>query len=91
MKIKLAAAARLVAAEKWSKEVTEHADHEAVPEGTFTKSADHIARTLKSGADSQAQAMERLNFYINRAGKNLSATDKKKLENAKDKLTKLYE
>lgn len=55
-------------------------------EGFFKQSAEKIAAGLKAkGAD---KAMSRINFYINRAGKNLSAADKKRLENAKEKLKK---
>jgi hypothetical protein len=35
--------------------------------------------------------MSRLNFYINRAGSNLSKKDKARLEEAKKLLQKLYE
>ena len=34
--------------------------------------------------------MSRLNFYINRAGKNLSVQDKQKLERTKDLLHSKY-
>lgn len=60
-------------------------------EGIFTKSAEKIASYLKKESDSLKQAMSRLNFYINRGGKKLSSDDKTRLENAKDKLHKLYE
>ena len=61
------------------------------PEGFFTKSAEKIAAGLKAKSKDLKQAMSRLNFFINRAGKNLSADDKARLENAKDKLRKLFE
>jgi len=35
-------------------------------------------------------AMSMLNFYINRAGKNLDKEDKQRLEQAKDELRKLF-
>ena len=73
---------------KWSGDVHEKWHP---PEGFFKQSAEKIAHGLKSKSDSLKQAMSRLNFYINRAGKNLSAEDKKRLENAKDKLHRLYE
>ncbi len=60
------------------------------PEGFFTKSAEKIAGGLKAKSKDLKQAMSRLNFYINRAGKNLSADDKTRLENAKEKLRALY-
>ena len=53
------------------------------PEGFFDQSADKIASGLKSASDSDDQAMSRLNFYINRAGDNLSADDKARLDQAK--------
>jgi hypothetical protein len=34
--------------------------------------------------------MSMLTFYINRAGKNLSATQRRRLEAAKDELRRLY-
>jgi hypothetical protein len=76
--------AREILAEKqWSADVD---TKWTPPEGLFTKSADEIAKTLRSNSESEAQAMSRLNFYINRAGKNLSAEDKQKLETVKAKL-----
>lgn len=60
------------------------------PADLFTKSANAIATAFKKGSDSLKQAMSRLNSYINRAGKNLSADRKKELEKAKDELRKVY-
>jgi len=77
-----------VEADKWIKDVKP--EHGVVPEGTFTKSADHIAKTLKRASDSEAKAMERLNFYVNRQGGNASAKDKSKYEKAKEILKGLY-
>jgi hypothetical protein len=53
-----------------------------------------IARSLKRSAEHSHRrksspyrsAMSMLTFYINRGGKNLSKTDKKRLERAKDEL-----
>lgn len=59
-------------------------------EGIFTESAEKIAKYLKSNSKDLKQAMGRLNFYINRGGKNLSAKDKNRLELAKTKLSNLY-
>jgi tRNA(adenine34) deaminase len=77
----------LLTEKKWSAAVETHWHPE---EGFFTKSATAIASGLKSKSDSLQQAMSRLDFYINRAGKNLSASEKAKLETAKDKLRALY-
>ncbi len=60
------------------------------PKGFFEQSADAIAQGLKKVSDSSAQAMARLNFYINRAGSNLTAERKAVLEEAKKKLEQLY-
>lgn len=60
-------------------------------EGFFTKSAEEIARGLKSASKSAAQAQSRLSFYINRAGDNLSSEDKGRLNHAKEILSKSYE
>jgi len=59
------------------------------PEGTFTKKAAAIAAQLLKDSSSPAQAMQRLNFYINRAGKDL--TNKAELEKAKDIISKKIE
>lgn len=61
------------------------------PEGFFEQSAEKIASGLKAASDDLQTAMGRLNFYINRAGKNLSDEDRGKLESAKKKLSKMYE
>lgn len=50
---------------------------------SLKRSAEH-SRRRKAGPYQSAMSM--LNFYINRAGKNLSAARKKKLEAAKDEL-----
>jgi len=60
------------------------------PEGFFEQSAQKIAEGLKRASKDLKQAMSRLNFYINRAGENLSAEDKNRLELAKEKLRNLY-
>jgi hypothetical protein len=57
------------------------------PKGFFTKSASDIASGIYSASTDKKQAMSRLNFYINRAGKNLSSSDKSKLEAAKELLS----
>lgn len=60
------------------------------PPGLFTKSAPKIAEGLKNASDSLKQAMSRLNFYINRAGSNLSEKDIKKFNKVKELLRKAY-
>lgn len=78
---------RLTAAKHWSQEVTDHDNHSAVPEGTFTKSAEDIAHTLKRVSKDHGQASARLNFYRNRGGKDV---DHGKLAKAADILKNLY-
>ena len=58
-----------------------------------------IARSVKASAahskrrkmSPKRSAMSMLSFYVNRAGKNLSSSGKKKLERAKKELKKLPE
>lgn len=90
--MKINAKARLIetASDKWSSEVTEHDNKSAVPDGTFKGSADEIAHTLKRVSDSHKQAAERLSFYKNRGGSNLSPEEKSKLDSAQEKLKSLY-
>ena len=61
------------------------------PKDLFAEgSAKKIAEQLKKDSKNLKQAMSRLNFYINRAGKNLTAERSKVLENAKEELRKMY-
>jgi hypothetical protein len=64
---------------KWSGKVRTHYH---TPPGLFTKSAHEIASVLRSGASDVTQAIRRLSFYVNRAGRNLSSTAKRKLHHA---------
>lgn len=75
------------AKKKWSGKV----DAEWEPKENFFKgSAKSIASGLKKNSKDLKQAMSRLNFYINRGGKNLSADDKERLNTAKETLKNLY-
>jgi len=83
----------------WSGEVTKTSDALDLEAGVFTwKDPRKIAHSLKNSAElskrrkssSYQSAMSMLNFYINRAGKNLSASQKKILEEAKEELKKLF-
>jgi hypothetical protein len=84
---------------RWSQRVTRESDALTLEKGVFTKRTPRaIAMSLKRSADRSKRrksgayrsAMSMLTFYINRAGKDLSATVKKKLERAKDELRHLY-
>jgi tRNA(Arg) A34 adenosine deaminase TadA len=73
---------------KWSAKVDTDSTHP--DEGLFNQSASAIAKALASKKVSPkgpASGMRMLNFYINRAGKNLSSERHTELEKAKDKLS----
>jgi tRNA(adenine34) deaminase len=73
---------------KWSAKVTTDSTHPE--EGLFNKSASTIARSLASKKVSPkgpASGMRMLNFYINRAGKNLPQSRKDELQKAKTLLS----
>lgn len=84
---------------KWSGRVTATSDALDLKKDVFKlDSPKAIARSLKRSAehshrrksDPYRSAMSMLVFYINRAGKNLPATRKRKLEAAKDELRKAF-
>ena len=73
---------------KWVARVTTDSTHPA--EGLFTKDAATIARSLASKKVSPkgpGSGMRMLNYFINRGGKNLSATRRRELEKAKKLLS----
>ncbi len=83
----------------WSKEVTEKSDALDLDRGVFTwKNPQRIAVSLKRSAEESNRrkaspfqsAMSMLNFYINRAGKNLPLKRQKVLNQAKVELRKLF-
>jgi hypothetical protein len=83
----------------WSGKVTTESNAMDLEEGVFTKPDPHkIALSLKRSAESSTRrktdpfrsAMSMLNFYINRAGKNLPAKRRRVLNQAKDELRKLF-
>src|SRR6185437_6264780 len=81
-------AGKKAAAKKWSAKVDTDSTHP--DEGLFNQSAAAIAKALASKKVSPkgpASGMRMLNFYINRAGKNLSSERHAELEKAKDKLS----
>jgi hypothetical protein len=92
-------AARRGSSKKWSAAVTRHSDALDLETDVFKqRSAKKIAASLKRSAERSKRrksspyrsAMSMLTFYVNRAGKNLPASRKKVLQNAKDELRKLY-
>jgi len=83
----------------WSDYVTKNSFALDLEEGVFTWDEPRkIAASLKKSAELSSHrkgtpfqsAMSMLNFYINRAGKNLKPTRKKILEQAKIELRKLF-
>jgi hypothetical protein len=79
--------------------VTRESDALDLEKGVFKKRSAHdIALSLKRSAERSKRrksaplrsAMSMLTFYINRAGKELSASRRKTLEKAKDELRKLF-
>jgi hypothetical protein len=79
--------------------VTEQSDALDLEGGVFTqKSPRRIATSLKRSAERSKRrkadpfrsALSMLTFYINRAGRNLPASRKRTLMQAKDELRKLY-
>jgi Protein of unknown function (DUF3175) len=84
---------------RWSRRVTEESNAMDLQAGVFTRTDPRsIARSLKRSAEQSRRrksdpfrsAMSMLNFYINRAGKNLSQTRRDRLEAAKEELRDLY-
>jgi hypothetical protein len=84
---------------RWSQHVTQTSDALTLDRGVFAKDDPRsIARSLKRSAErsrrrksgSYASAMSMLTFYINRAGRKLPASRKRKLLAAKHELRSLY-
>jgi hypothetical protein len=80
---------------RWSAQVTKHSDALDLESDVFKGKDPHrIALSLKRSAERSKKrkgtpyqsAMSMLNFYINRAGKNLPQNHKRVLERAKDEL-----
>jgi hypothetical protein len=85
---------------KWSGEVTENSDALDLEKDVFkSDDPEAIARSLKHSAEHSSRrksepfrsAMSMLNFYINRAGKNLPAARRKTLEAAKQALRRVFD
>jgi len=84
---------------KWSQDVTDHSDALDLEGSVFKKDDPKaIAASLKRSAEHSKRrkgspfqsAMSMLTFYINRAGKGLSAARRKKLDRAKEELRKAF-
>lgn len=86
-------------AERWSQRVTERSNALDLEPGVFTLSDPReIAASLKRSAEASTRrkadpfrsAMSMLNFYINRAGRQLAPEQRVRLEAAKDELRELF-
>ena len=84
---------------RWSQRVTEKSNALDLEQGVFSRNDPRsIARSLKRSADRSQRrksgpfrsAMSMLTFYLNRAGKKLSRSRRKRLEAAKEELRDLY-
>lgn len=84
---------------RWSQRVTQASNALDLNHDVFTwRDPKRIARSLSRSAEKSARrkagpfqsAMSMLNFYINRAGRNLPAAQKTVLQRAKLELRKLY-
>ena len=84
---------------RWSAAVTKHSNALDLDGGVFTwKDPGRIARSLKRSAERSNRrksapyrsAMSMLTFYINRAGSDLSASQRRVLTRAKNELRELY-
>ena len=83
---------------RWSQRVTRESNALDLERRVFTKSPRAIARSLKRSAERSRRrksspyrsAMSMLTFYINRAGRGLSRTQRARLEAAKRELRALF-
>lgn len=84
---------------KWSQQVTKHSNALDLEAGVFTWKDPHkIALSLKRSALESTRrkappynsAMSMLNFYINRAGRGLSESQRSVLEAAKVELRRVF-
>ncbi|CAA2137645.1 DUF3175 domain-containing protein [Hyphomicrobium sp. ghe19] len=82
----------------WSADVTAQSDALDLENHVFARKPAEIAQSLKRSAERSHRrkttpfqsAMSMLNFYINRAGKNLTAKRRQTLDRAKDELRKAF-
>jgi hypothetical protein len=84
---------------KWSAQVTETSDAMDLEKDVFkSDNPEEIATSVKRSAERSRRrksppfrsAMSMLNFYVNRAGKNLSARRRRILEASKNRLRQLF-
>jgi hypothetical protein len=84
---------------RWSRRVTQQSDALDLERRVFTKpSARAMALSLKRSAERSRRrksnafrsSMSMLTFYVNRAGRNLPASTRRRLQGAKRELRKLF-
>src|ERR671931_124763 len=84
---------------RWVRKVQETSDAMDLPPGIFKRSPRGIARGLKrsvershrtKGRTKFQSAMSMLNLYVNRAGRSLTAADRRRLDVAKAELRKTF-
>jgi hypothetical protein len=84
---------------KWSADVTKHSNALDLAPGVFAlKNPKRIAASLRHSAETSRRrkvdafrsALSMITFYVNRAGTNLSARQRRTLMRAKDELRRLY-
>jgi hypothetical protein len=84
---------------RWSAAVTRRSNALDLEPDVFASNDPHaVAISLKRSAEESKRrkgtpfqsAMSMLTFYVNRAGRNLSAGERARLERAKDELRELY-
>jgi len=87
------------APKRWSRRVTGESNALDLEPGVFTlRDPKRIAASLKRSAEASTRrkagpyrsALSMLVFYMNRAGRNLSAPDRERLNRAKTELRKLF-
>ena len=89
---------KTAANKRWSARVTTQSNALDLESKVFKGTPSEIATSLKRSAERSRRrksspyqsAMSMLTFYINRGGKNLSATERRKLQAAKTKLREKF-
>jgi Protein of unknown function (DUF3175) len=92
------AARRTAKPRRWSARVTQTSDALTLEEHVFKRPPRAMAQSLKRSAERSTRrkaspfrsAMSMLTFYQNRAGKNLSPTQRRRIEAAKRELRRLF-
>jgi hypothetical protein len=91
--------ARKASPKRWSQRVTRESDALDLKRGVFTlRDPKRIAASLKRSAERSSRrkagayrsALSMLTFYINRAGKTLSKTQRERLQRAKGELKRQF-